>query len=420
MTGKGEAGVGRPARVVLVNRFFHPDQAATSRLYRDLAEALVAERFEVVAVASRGIKVRPDGDTPPAALEGVEVRRVWSPELGSLGMVGRLVDYGVFVVLLMIRLLVDLRHGDVVICGTDPPMASVPVGFIARLRGVRQVNWLQDLFPEVASALGLWAPAGAMDRALAAVRNWSLRAAWANVAIGERMRRRLLDLGVDESRIVVIPNWAKAHELVPIDGEANALRKQWRLESRFVVEYAGNFGRAHDFATFLGAMEILNGDADTTFLFIGGGAKERELLAGVKERGLSGVLRKPYQPESRLSEALAVGDVHLVSLVPALEGLIVPSKIYGISAVGRPIIFVGDPDGEVARYLTEGECGQVVIPGDAEGLAAAIRVYRDDRALCARHGANARRALFESGADSGSACARWCQLLEQGTGSVEA
>jgi len=138
---------------------------------------------------------------------------------------------------------------------------------------------------------------------------------------------------------------------------ANALRREWGLDGRFVVGYSGNLGRAHEFATFFGAAERLCGRQDVVFLFIAAGAQREQVDEEVGRRGLGNVLFKPYQPWERLHESLSAADVHLVSLNAALEGLIVPSKFYGIAAAGRPTLFVGNTDGEIARLLREGDCG---------------------------------------------------------------
>ena len=117
------------------------------------------------------------------------------------------------------------------------------------------------------------------------------------------------------------------------------------------------------------------------WLFIGDGALYERLKAAVSAQKLSNVDFKPYQPRERLAESLCAIDVHLVSLRPELEGLIVPSKFYGIAAAGRPTIFIGDPDGEIARLITKYECGLTVRQGDGAGLAEAVLELASNPAL---------------------------------------
>jgi glycosyltransferase involved in cell wall biosynthesis len=150
--------------------------------------------------------------------------------------------------------------------------------------------------------------------------------------------------------------------------------------------------------------------AKVIFLFVGGGAKWAKLEREAMKRTLTNFRVRPYQPKERLSETLSVGDVHLVSLDPRLEGLIVPSKFYGIAAAGRPTIFVGSPLGEIARTLAHYRCGYTVSPGDGEALADRILELASNRALCAEMGARAREG-FEANWDKRQALAKWEAVL---------
>ena len=122
------------------------------------------------------------------------------------------------------------------------------------------------------------------------------------------------------------------------------------------------------------------------FVFVGGGAKRAPLEREALKRGLSNFRMRPYQPKERLGEKSSIGEVHLVSLNPKLEGLIVPSKFYGIAAAGRPTIFVGSPRGEIARTLAHHRCGYTVSPGDGEAMADRILELASNRALCSEMG----------------------------------
>ena len=243
------------------------------------------------------------------------------------------------------------RAGDVIVAKTDPPLLSVPMALIAKLKGAYLVNWLQDIFPEVAEALNVGGGLGRLATAvLRPLRNWSLRSATVNVVVGEGMAARLQALGLPPEKIKVISNWADRALISPLPLEESALRQEWIPEDRFVVGYAGNLGRAHDVDTVLAAMTLLQQRAKKSpsdlaakvmFVFVGGGAQRARLEREALKRGLSNFRLRPYQPKERLGETLAVADVHLVSLNPNLEGLIVPSKFYGIAAAGRPTIFIG-------------------------------------------------------------------------------
>ncbi|NJD35934.1 MAG: glycosyltransferase family 4 protein, partial [Betaproteobacteria bacterium] len=338
---------------------------------------------------------------------GVEIVRVWSTRFGRGGLFGRALDYLSFYVSAFLALLFHVRAGDLVLCKTDPPMLGVLAALLARIRRVHRVNWLQDVFPEVAQAAGMRLARGAVSGAVAAVRDWSLRGA-TNAVLGERMKSLLQARGV--ASLVVLPNWADGAAIHPLPAADNPLRAEWSLADRFVVGYSGNLGRVHESATIIDAAERLRHDSSVVFLFIGGGKESDALRRSVLQRGLPNVLFRPYQPRAALAHSLTLPDVHLVSLRPAFEGMVVPSKVYGVMAAGRPCVFIGDDKGELASMLREGDCGVTVPVGDGEALAHAIVALRDDPARCAAMGAAARR-MFEARFDLPVALAGWDRVL---------
>jgi glycosyltransferase involved in cell wall biosynthesis len=283
---------------------------------------------------------------------------------------------------------------------TDPPLLSVVAAGIAWLRGATLVNWQQDIFPEVAEAVRLGGAPGRVGFALLrAPRNWSLRQARANVVVGTRMAKTLLGLGIPPETIYTIPNWADGNRIHPVEPSKNHLRSAWGLEKYFVVGYAGNLGRAHDVDTIIEAMTLLHERAMASpaddvarrikCVFIGGGIQRARLEQAMLRRQLTNVHMYPYQPRERLAESLGVADVHLVSLNPKLEGLIVPSKFYGVAAAGRPTLFIGAADGEVARLIDQASCGFTVAPGDEKALVDRIVQLAGDRELCSSLGKRA-------------------------------
>ena len=368
-------------KLVFVNRYFHPDISATSQLLSELALQLAAENREVHVVTSRQRY-----DDPSARLareevvQGVRVHRVWTTHFGRARLAGRAIDYLTFYVSAAWRLDALLRAGDLAIAKTDPPLISVPASWVARRRGARLVNWLQDLFPEAAERLGVRLARGALGSLARALRDRSLRAAAMNVVPGERMARALLERGaVAREHIAVVHNWADGELIRPVSHADNPLRAAWGLSDKFVVGYSGNMGRAHEFATVMDAAESLHGAQDMVFLFVGGGKHQEWLRNEAGRRGLGEMFQfRAYQPRERLAESLAVADLHLVTLKPELEGFIVPSKFYGIAAAGRPTLFVGDTEGEIARVLRAEDCGLSLRAGDARGLARAIAELRAD------------------------------------------
>jgi glycosyltransferase involved in cell wall biosynthesis len=404
----------KPLHVVLLNQAFHPDVVATAQMGTDLARALAARGHRVTAVASRSMYGQAGAALPPrehldAPPGRIDIRRVGSSLFGKSSTAKRVLDFGLFYARAVWALLV-LPRPDVVVAFTTPPYIALG-GLLCRwLRGSRNVQWVMDLYPDVAVAGGLVRERSLTHRLLEWVSRWLMRRSDANVVLGRCMRARVLAKGVPETRVRLIPVWSDLAGLTPIAPGANPLRSTYAPAGEFVVMYSGNFGLAHDSATLLDAMQRLRDERGLRFVFVGGGKRRGEIEAFMRTNALPNAAWHEYQPRERLGESLAAGDAHLVSVGRGWEGLIVPSKLYGILAVGRPVLFVGPRESEVARVLDETGAGLCVEPGDGEGLARAIRALRDHPARRAALGEAALRAA--SAYTAGEACRQWAELLE--------
>jgi len=398
-------------RVVFVNRYFWPDESATSQILTDLARGLAARGVEVHVVCSRQLYDDASARLLPSEhLDGVSVHRVATTRFGRRRLLGRVVDYASFYLSSGAELLRVMARADVLIAKTDPPLISILAAAIARWKRAVLINWQQDVFPEVASRLGANPLPGWLDGVLRHVRDLSLRSAHMNVMVGSRMLEYFLTREIPPDKLCVIENWADPQSIVPKATADSALRRRLQLGDEFMVCYSGNLGRAHEYDAVLGAAEALRDDPTVKFIFIGGGIKMEKLKARVAERRLLHVQFLPYQPRETLEDSLAAADVHIVSLLPPLEGLIVPSKFYGILAAGRPVVFIGDPDGELARIIQATQCGLVVGSAQSASLVAAIRRLQNDELERNAMGRASRQLLTER-YSSARAVENWVQLI---------
>ena len=402
------------SRVIFINRYFFPDHSATSQMVSDLAFALAEAGRAVSVVTSQQRYDDPNARLPrEQTARSVDIHRVPTTQFGRSGLWGRGFDYLSFYRGAYRALRRLVRPGDILVAKTDPPLISIVAMQAARSHGALLVNWLQDLYPEVAVQLGVPLLKGPVSGALSLLRDRSLSTAAANVVLEARMAQRVLGRGVAADTVHIIPNWSDDEAIAPIARHDNFLRRAWGLNDKFVVGYSGNLGRAHEFMTVLHASERLRDDPTIRFLMIGGGHQFDELVRCVKERGLAPLwCFKPYQPREALNQSLCVPDVHWISLRPELEGLIVPSKFYGIAAAGRPVIAITAKDGDIAQLVQQHRCGTVIAPGDAAGLAEALTSLAADPDRAEVMGRRAR-AMLDARFTRRHACARWSALLDQ-------
>jgi colanic acid biosynthesis glycosyl transferase WcaI len=372
-------------RVLLLNRYFFPDHSATSQLATDLAIDLAARGFEVIAITSRQRYDDASARLAPEQVHArVRIRRVSTTRFGRQNLAGRAFDYLSFYLGASFALWREARRDAVVIALTDPPLLGVPALVVARLRDARCLNWLQDVFPEVAERLNLLHPR-ALASVLRVLRNWSLRRADATVVIGDHMAARIAPYCA--SPPVVIPNWAleeRAERSATSESSdvvtSNPLRATWGLGEAFIVGYSGNLGRAHRLDELIDVASALRSQPSLRFVLIGDGAQRAALERRVQNLGLQNVMFQPYQPRERLRESLSLPDIHIVSLDERLEGLIVPSKFVGVLAMGRPVLWIGAAEGEVGSLVRASGCGVTVPSGDAAALTRVVRELSDDHA----------------------------------------
>jgi colanic acid biosynthesis glycosyl transferase WcaI len=337
----------------------------------------------------------------------VQVYRVWSSRFGRSHLLSRAIDSLTFIFTCGWALLGLVRRGDTVVFMTDPPLLQLINSALVRLKGGWVINWMQDIYPELAFRLGRLP--GSMNSMLSFWRDRNLRKARDNVVVSEVMARYLNQRKV--SHLSVIPNWADESAITPVDRSSNHLRRDWGLEGRFVVMYSGNFGRAHAFPEIAQVAIRLKDHPLIRFLLVGEGAALPALRKSLVDAGCKNVIYKHFQRRELLPLSLAVADMHLVSLKPGMEQLLMPSKLVSALAVGRPVGFIGESGSAIASEITGRQAGFATTSGDIQLLEERILELAQDPGRCAELGNNAR-AWFLEQFSRREAMASWERLLQ--------
>jgi glycosyltransferase involved in cell wall biosynthesis len=385
--------------VCFFNRSYWPDEAATGQLLTELAEDLVnIYGCQVSVVAGRSNAGAASGDRiAPVWREernGVSIWRANGTTFARSRFVGRAANYMSYFGCASLASM-RIQKPDLVVSLTDPPIIGLVARRTARRAGVPFVFVCEDIFPEVATLIEDF-HSGAVNQTLDRINRSLIRDADAVVALGDRMRQRLTDeKGADPRRIRVIHNWADCEAVAPVDRD-NEFSREHDLADRFVLMHSGNVGLSQNLDVLVEAASRLDGSRPRlTIAIVGHGAKRAALEADVRQRALTNVRFFDYQPKERLAQSFASADAFLVSLKAGIEGYIVPSKVYGILAAGRPYVAAVDPSCEAATIALEHRCGVCAIPNDPDALAGAIAFLHDNPEQARLMGENARRAAFE-------------------------
>ena len=369
--------------------FGEPGLASSAQYLADLTHYLAARGWIVEVLCSNRLYEDPAGRLPARArYGGVTVRRLPVRLFERSGLL-RLLGYIQFLVRAFFWALFARRPAVCVSTTTTPFLLGV--GAVVRLRGARHLHWSLDIYPEVARALG--AIGGRTASMLARVRGVLWRMTDLVVTLGPCMRDSLRRAGLPHRKLRVVPLWAKACEFTD-EVAARPLPKE-----RFMLLYSGNIGRAHDVDTALAAARRL---PEVDFVFAGGGAKGRRVKEAARE--VPNISLRPLVPRERVAEHLSGASAHLVTLEAAADGLLIPCKIYGAMASGRPVVLVASGRNELAAELDGGGFGFRVEPGDVDGFVRAVRRLVRDPELASEMGARAREAFLER--YEASACMR--------------
>lgn len=360
-------------RVTFLNRSYWPDVEATGQLLTDLAEGLTDE-FHVRVVAGQPNRVLDQVHYLRKGVEsrnGVEVERLTHLAFPKKVPAGRIANLLSFTRQASRALRRSIQNPAILVSETDPFLLPLVAASYARKAKCSWIAYLQDIYPDVAVALGK-ARESAIIRL---IRRRLLRAylsADRVVVLDSDMKRRLLSWGVPEERICQVPNWVATDRIRPVKGE-NPFRLRHSLDQRFVVMHSGNMGLSQNLLDVLAAIQALPSETGVLGLFVGDGA-QKSLLVNWSERNMpSGRVRfLDYQPRESLGESLSAADLQIISLDRRVLGCIAPSKLYGILASGTPILAIVPESSEIWKLVTTNRLGWCVSPGDVPELTRVL------------------------------------------------
>ena len=375
--------------LVFLNRVYPPAEGATGELLQELAIALANDNWPVTIVTSRPSVGPSSPSDPPRSEPGsperqsVRVERVRGLPFTRANHLKRALSYvSLYPALFWRAVRVSPGRGGTIVTLTDPPLLLVLGPILKWVKKCRLIHWAQDIYPEVAEELGVVRKGGWLAGLLRMLSTWALRRHDLIIVVGRCMKQRLVQRGIAPEKIVIVANWAQAgppgaarEKSLACSGEG--FRTRHGFFDRFVVMYSGNFGLAHPFEAIVAVIADLEKTApQILFVFIGSGPRLTWLKEELKDR--IHVRFLPFQPKENLRESLASADLHLASMSENLCGLVVPSKVYGILAAGRPCVFIGPKESEAAQILREFDCGTVIGGTDHAGLTSAIRKFASD------------------------------------------
>jgi putative colanic acid biosynthesis glycosyltransferase WcaI len=396
-------------RILLLNLYYPPDTSATAKMAACFVAPLSVEHRVTVLCGRPSYdptERRPWRFWQIERSGNVKIVRVGSTDYPRTQMARRVLNYLSYVVLSVPRSL--FLPCDVVLAMTDPPFEGIVGAFVALLKGKPYVYNIRDMYPDMAVGGSIVAP-GFLSRAWEKLHRWALRRATRVIVLGEDMRTRIISKGVDPQRVAIVRDGA---EIVPDESPQPPLDPEViraiRGEFRFVVLHAGNLGFYGAWQTLIAAAGELSKDG-VGFVFVGDGAQRPQVEAAAA--GAANVRFLPFFPASKIASVLAAADAHIVTIKRGLEGVVVPSKMYGILAAGRPIVGVAPKETDAAVLAVRRGFGVAADPDKPEELVAAIRALAVDPKRLAAMASAARAAAFDY--DRVTESRKFVQIIEE-------
>ena len=362
----------------LISEVYYPEEIGTAYYMTGLAEGLTSS-YHCVNVLCSQPTYSARGVLMPweEVHHGVHIERCPATVFNKDILVLRLVNMLTVSWAIFFACLLKIQKTDVILVVTNPPLLPFVVATACHLRGARCILRVDDVYPETLIATGLADPASPVVRVLARLTKLLYRRVDQIIVIGRDMERLAREkLGVTTKQISVIPNWADVALVNPVPKTDNALLHELGLADKFVVQCAGNMGRAQGVENMLRAAKLLREEKGIHFLFIGSGAKRRWMENEVRDKHLDNVTLLDQRPRSDQLNFLNACDIAMASLVPGMTGAGVPSRLYNIMAAGKPIIAIAGSDSELSLVVQEEQIGWLVPPDQPEKLAEVILVAK--------------------------------------------
>jgi colanic acid biosynthesis glycosyl transferase WcaI len=358
-------------RILLLNLYYPPDTSATAKMAATVVEALSA-RHDVTVLCGRPsydpTERRPWRLWQTERAGKTAIIRVGSTDYPRLQMKRRLLNYLSYVVLAIPRAL--FQRCDVVLAMTDPPFEGIVGAIVAMLKGKPYVYNIRDMYPDMAVGGSIVGP-GLLARVWERLHRRALRRATRVIVLGEDMRARIMAKGINSAGIEIVRDGADIPlpnaPPPPLDDE---IIRAIRGDFKFVLLHAGNLGFYGAWETLITAMHKLEADG-VGLVFVGEGAQRGHVEA--LARNAKNVRFLPFFPASKIPSVLAAPDAHVITVKRGLEGVVVPSKMYGILAAGKPIIAVAPEETDAASLGAKFGFAVSADPDDPERIAAATR-----------------------------------------------
>lgn len=382
-------------KLLVLCQLFYPELISTGQTLTELCEELVDMGVDVEVVCGPPTIIDRKTQVPKyMEYRGIRIKRVWSTRFPKLNLFGKIINQVTFALSVFFYLFRDTSKRPILVL-TNPPFLVVICGFLRMLGGKPYIYLIFDVYPDTTIKLRMLKEKGLIVKLWNLSNKFTFKYASSIIVIGRCMQEVIRKKvgAASAGKIHTIHVWSDDNLIQPVSRKKNPFIKKWGLEGKFAVSYSGNMGRFHDMETIMEAAKILKEYKDIVFLFIGEGHKKQWIMEFADKWKLANCQFHSYVDRENLGFSLSCAHVGLVSLAIEQEGLSVPSKTFGLMAAGVPVIAIMSSDSEIAKVVTEEDCGLVIKPGNVTDLSNALLDLYNKPERQKKMGVNARKAI---------------------------
>ncbi|MBU0579781.1 MAG: glycosyltransferase family 4 protein [Candidatus Margulisbacteria bacterium] len=384
-------------KVLVLCQLFYPELISTGQLLTELCENLVKFGIEVEVLCGPPTLLMGKYKAPRRlSYKGIMIRRVWGTTFPKLVLIGKLINQLTYTISTFCYLFFDFSRRPIIVL-TDPPFLVIACAILRAFGGKPYIYVTFDVHPDGEIKLGLLKEKSIIVRLWEFANRFAIKQASYVTVLGRCMEKLIynkiwLTNNIQE-KIKIIHIWCDDKNIVPVERGENYFISKFNLEGKFIIGYAGNFGRYHDIEKIMYAVKELNKRKDIFFIFVGEGQKKKWAKEYVIRHSLHNCNFYGYVEREELKYLLSSFHVGLVSLMAGYEGVAVPSKVVSLLAAGVPILGMIPKSSEMALVVAEENCGILVEPGDVKGLVGAIMKLYYNPELRKTMGENGRKAV---------------------------
>ncbi len=364
--------------ILIITQVYWPDTASTAQHLADLGENLVKKGHKVkVLTSTTAYENKSKKFLKIDDHLGVNIYRISSTSFGKSTVIGRLIDFFSFNMLLFLKLiLLKKRTYDVIIGMTSPPLISLLGAWVSKLKKIKFCYWTMDLQPELAIHANYLRANSIAAKYLTLLGDYIFKKADSIITLDKYMYKHVINRGASTSKVSTIPVWPIMKKIYEGDRLENPFRKEHEFNDKIVLMYSGNHAIVHPLDTILETALSLKDNKQFLFVFIGDGVRKKDVTNFKNKYQLKNIIQLPYQPREKIHLSLGASDIQIVILGDNLVGFTHPNKIYGAMYIGKTILYIGPEKSHITDILKKCQGNISVKHGENKKLKDILVEYQ--------------------------------------------